>query len=384
MSRRQHGEGAHYQRGKRGGRAGQWVAVADLGFREGKRDRREFTGATSEDARRKRDGFLDRRRDGFTMPKGRQPYVSEWLLHWLWNIAKRTVEPTTWESSYRQKVTELICPYFERTPLPGLCEEDIEEWHRHLEAVISKRTGRPLSASTIAQAHRIMSRALKVAVTRGKLARNPCSNVTPPQARRPEIQPPSAAEVALILERCRTWPNGARWVLAIATGIRQGEALALEWPDVTLGPQGSITIRQSAAQVHGERVVKAPKSEKSRRVVPLAADAAAALKEHRRAQVASLSGLVFTDGKGQPVHPRADYGDWQALLDDLGIRHYRVHDLRHAFGTYLLEQGVDIKVVQVLLGHSSSAFTQQVYQHVGEKLRYEAADAMNRVLRGEQ
>jgi integrase len=384
MGRRQHGEGSVYERGRQGGRGGQWVAVADLGWRGNKRDRREFTGATPKDAMRKREAFLDRRRDGFTMPKGRQPYVSEWLLHWLWNIAKRTVEPTTWESSYRQKVTELICPYFERTPLPELSEEDIEDWHRHLEATVSKRTGRPLSASTIAQAHRIMSRALKVAVTRGKLARNPCSNVTPPQAHRAEARPPLTTEVAQILERCKTWPNGARWVVAIATGIRQGEALALEWPDVTLGPQGYITIRQSAAQVKGERVVKPPKSASSRRVVPLAADAVAALREHRRNQVASLSGLVFTDGKGQPVHPRADYSDWHALLDDLGIRHYRVHDLRHAFGTYLLEQGIDVKVVQVLLGHSSAAFTQQVYQHVGEELRHEAADAMNRVLRGER
>src|SRR6266852_5202242 len=194
MGRRQHGEGSLYQRGRRGGRAGQWVAVADLGWRGGRRDRREFTGATPREAVGKRARFLDRRRDGFTMPKGRQPYVSEWMLHWLWNIAKRQVGPTTWEGSYRQKVTELICPYFERTPLPDLAEEDIEDWHRHLEARVSKRTGHPLSASTIAQAHRIMSRALKVAVTRGKLARNPCSNVTPPQAHRAEMQPPSAAE----------------------------------------------------------------------------------------------------------------------------------------------------------------------------------------------
>jgi integrase len=376
MSRRQHGEGAHYQRGKRGGRAGQWVAVADLGFREGKRDRREFTGATSEEARRKRDGFLDRRRDGFTMPKGRQPYVSEWLLHWLHNVARRKVEATTWEGSYRQKVTELICPYFERTPLPGLCEEDVEEWHRRLEAVVSKRTGRPLSASTIAQAHRIMSTALKVAVVRGKLPRNPCSNVTPPRAGRAEPQPPSIDEVALILERCKTWPNGARWVLALRTGLRQGEALALEWRDVRLLAPASVTIRQSAARVRGERVVKAPKSAKSRRTIPLPAVAVTALKEHRRTQVASLSGLVFTDGAGQPVHPRADYGDWHALLGDLGIRRYRVHDCRHAVATMLLESGTDPRVVQDIMGWSTLAMT-EVYQHVRPALQQRALDALD-------
>ena len=129
------------------------------------------------------------------------------MLHWLHNVAKREVAETTWEKAYRQKVTGLICPWFERVPLNELSEEHIEEWHRHLEATVSKRTGRPLSASTIGQAHRIMSRALKVAVRRGRLARNPCSNVSPPQVGETGLEPPSAAEVRAILARCVTWPQ---------------------------------------------------------------------------------------------------------------------------------------------------------------------------------
>src|SRR6185437_17056907 len=128
--RRQHGEGSVYQRS----RDKRWVAVADLGVRGGRRDRREFTGTTPKEAMDKRDRFLDRRRDGFTMPKGRPAYVSEWMLHWLHNIARRRVEATTWEGSYRQKVTEHICPYFDRVPLHELSEEHIEDWHRELEA----------------------------------------------------------------------------------------------------------------------------------------------------------------------------------------------------------------------------------------------------------
>src|SRR5947207_2487826 len=148
-TRRQHGEGSLYQRGRRGGRhdstqPGQWVAVADLGWRPGPggkpiRDRREFTAATMEEAKARRQRFLDRRRDGFTMPRGRAPYVSEWLLHWLHNVARRKVAATTWDRSYRQKVTELIVPWFERVPLPDLSEEDIEEWHANLERTVSAR-----------------------------------------------------------------------------------------------------------------------------------------------------------------------------------------------------------------------------------------------------
>lgn len=374
--RRQHGEGSVYHRKGRG----QWVAVADLGIRSGRRDRREFTGPTPEAAINRRREFLRRREDGFTMPRGRQPYVSEWMLHWLHNIAKRKVAQTTWEKSYRQKVTEIICPFFERILLTELSEDDIEAWHVHLESTRSARTGQPLSPSTIGQAHRIMSRALKVAVARGKLPRNPCSNVTPPRVDDPEYQLPSQADIKRILARCEEWPNGARWVLAITTGLRQGEALALEWRrDVRVQSPASVTVNKSAARVGGERVVKDPKSASSRRSVPLAAVAVRALVRHRKEQVASVSDLVFTDSKGQPVHPRADWQDWQDLLAGLGLPRFRVHDCRHVYATMLLEAGMDPRVVQAMLGHSTAVLLKR-YQHVRPVLHQQVADAIDLVL----
>jgi integrase len=360
--RRQHGEGSLYQRKS----DGRWIATVSLPWSGGKRQRRVFTGITPDIARARRDSFLAKRRDGFTMPKGRPPYVGEWMLHWLHNVAKARVEATTWHNAYRQKVEDLIVPYFERVPLPELDEEMIEAWHRKLEGRVSERTGRPLSASSIGQAHRIFGAALKVAVTRGRMPRNPCSNVTPPRVVRAEREPPSAAEARAVLARCESWPNGARWVLAMATGLRQGEALALDWRHVDLAAP-SVSIQSSAARVQGERITKAPKSAKSRRVIPLAAVAVAALREHKRTQLASVSGLVFTDARGRPVHPRADWQDWCNLLDDLGLPHYRVHDLRHGFATLLLEAGEDPRVVQELLGHSTTALL-AVYQHVRPEL----------------
>ncbi|HEX7992619.1 MAG TPA: site-specific integrase [Streptosporangiaceae bacterium] len=383
--RRQQGEGSLYQRN----RDGRWVAVADLGWTtitgpDGKpvrkRDRRTFTGPDPETAIDKRSAFLDRRRDGFTIPKGRQPYVSEWMRHWLENIAKPKVQPTTFEGSYRQKVNELICPYFEQVPLPDLDEEKVEAWHRQLEARVSKRTGKPLSASTIGQAHRIMSAALKVAVIRGRIPRNPCSNVTPPSVPELDLDPPSEAEVNAILDRCESWPNGARWVLAITTGLRQGEALALEWRDVRLKPPASVTVRRSAAMVRGQgRVVKSPKSKSSRRTVPLPARAIRALTALQERQPALPTAPVFTVPSGKPVYPAADWGDWCALLDDLKLPHYRVHDLRHGYATMLLEAGQDPRVVQDLLSHSSGVLLKR-YQHVRPVLHQRAADAIDAVL----
>jgi integrase len=222
-----------------------------------------------------------------------------------------------------------------------------------------------------------MSAALKAAVRRGKLPRNPCSNVSPPSVVPARVQPPSAEEVALILARCAAWPNGARWVLALKTGLRQGEALALRWSDVTLAAPASVTVRQSAARTDSGLVYKAPKSARSLRTVPLTGEAVAALRAHRLAQLPSVSGLVFTTAKGQPVHPRVDYADWHALLDDLGIRRYRVHDCRHAVATMLLEQGTDPRVVQDIMGWSTLAMT-EIYQHVRPALQQQALGALDR------
>jgi integrase len=381
-SRRQHGEGSVYYRSSRG----QWVAVSDLGWRNGRRDRREFTGPDPDTAISKRAVFLRQRADGFTMPKGRPPTVAEWMTHWLHNVARARVQATTWENSYRQKVTDLICPYFERVPLPELDEEMIESWHRQLERRVSGRTGKPTAAATIVQCHRILSAALKVAVVRGRLARNPASNVPPPRVTRDGPILPSGEDVRRILVRCETWPGGARWVLAIATGIRQGEALALEWRDVKLTDPATVNIRQSAARVTGHGLtVKAPKSAKSRRVIPLGPRAVAALKAHRDSQTVRdlRNDLVFATSSGKPKQPSVDYQDWHALLADLGLPRYRVHDLRHLTATLLLEAGADARVVQELLGHATAGFTQGTYQHVRESLTRQAADLMDEVLGGD-
>jgi integrase len=375
--RRQHGEGSVYHRKDRD----QWVAVAELVQRHGKRDRREFTAPTPEAALEKRARFLDQRRDGFTTPRGRQPYVSEWMLHWLHHVAKHKVQPTTWDKSYQQKVTGLICPWFERVVLAELGEEDVEEWHTQLEATISKRTGKPLSASTIGQAHRIFSTAIKEAVKRGRLPRNPVANVTPPSPGELELELPSEDDVKQILDRCETWPGGARWVLALTTGLRQGEALALEWRrDVSLRPPASVSVFHSAARVAGERIVKRPKSEASSRSVPLGQRAVRALISHGKTQVRSISNdLVFTDAMGRPVHPRADWQDLQDLLADLGLPRYRVHDCRHVYATMLLEAGEDPRVVQAMLGHSTGVLLKR-YQHVRPVLHQRVADTIDRVL----
>jgi integrase len=371
------------------------------------------------------------------MPKGRQPYVSEWMLHWLHNIARPRVEETTWERSYRQKVEDLIAPYFDGIPLTELAIEHIEAWHATLGRVRSERTGRPLSASTVTTAHRILSSAMNDAVRRKRVQSNPVALISPPQADRERCCPPEDDEVAAILERCETWPSGPRWVTGIATGARQGEILGMLWPYVDLD-DASVAIEWELARLTwqhgcedkpcgkkrgsdcparhgGGLVLKRPKSEHSRARIPIASYGVDALKKWRTDQKAGRLAhpewqgwvhtcsrrlkrgqhvcpdcrapaqpglLVFTQANGRPIDPRKDWADWKELLESAGVPEYRVHDGRHYVATMLLERGTDERVVQELLRHHSHTFTRQAYQHVRPRLQRDAASVLDQVMRG--
>ena len=359
-----------YRRGTRD----QWVAVADLGWRDGKRDRREFTSQDLDTALRKRAEFLALRHGGFTLPKGRKPYVSEWVLHWLENVARPDIDPNTYYRSYRQKVEDYIVPFFAKIKLAELAEDDIKGWHRWLAARPSRRGG-TLSAATIVTAHRILSSSLNVAVAWRKLPHNPCTLAHPPKIRPVAMELPSRDEVLAVLEACEGREYGARWVLAICTGLRQGEALGLHWRDVKLTAPASVTVRQSLARVDKRDVLKGPKSAKSRRTVPLPARAVRALKEHRDEVVTDIGGAVFA----RPS--RDDWQDWAGLLASLGLPHYRVHDLRHAYATMLLEEGADPRLVQDLMGWSSAKMS-EVYQHVRPVMHEHARRLLDGALGG--
>jgi integrase len=485
-NRRQRGEGSIYSR-----KDGRWVAELHLGYKpDGRPDRRYFYGASPDEVIEKRRKFLAARDDGFTPVKGRGHTVAEWLAHWLENIARPRVRESTWNRSYKVMVNNHLIPGFgRRALLKDLDETAIEELYTRL-------AGDGLSPTTILQAHRVLSQALKVAAKRRLIARNPCQYVAPRVGDRPEAVPPERDEVALVLEAVRGRWNGARWALALGVGPRQGEALGLLWPMLDLEDLDNATMRiawelvrqpwahgcedpracgekrhrrpcppdradcpkvrasgrphvcsrpcPAGCTVHdgkcprfcledcvrhastcpqrtgGGLVLTEPKSKKSRRVVALPRRLAELLVEHRTWQAAERSAhagwtgwghdpetcerrprareivcpkcrrptkkdmLVFAQPSGAPIDSRRDWQEWADLLAELGIPHYRPHDARHFSATTALEEGVDVVVVQEMLGHATAAFTQATYQHVRPALQRAAADKIGEALWGDR
>lgn len=218
--------------------------------------------------------------------------------------------------------------------------------------------------------HRILSRALKVALQRGRVARNVATLVDAPSVTRPEIVRLTAEEARQILTVADGTRLAARWSVALALGLRQGEALGLPWSAVDLD-RGVLTVRQALQRQQGKGlVIVQPKTALGRRTLVLPEQLVTALKAHRDRQSAERksagdlwqdSGLVFTTPIGTPIDPRNDHRNWQLLLEDAGVRRARLHDARHTAATLLLIQGVPARVVMQILGHSQITLTLGTY-----------------------
>ncbi len=369
-----------------------WQGAIVTGYRDGKAIRRKVSAPTKAGCalkvRELREQLL-----GDELPANGKPLtVEQWMTYWYKRIAPRETKPLTM-AGYNAKVNQYIIPLLGHHRLDKLTPEHIEDaWDTLRESGNPTLPDPvPLSPNTIHQTHRILSRALKIAAHRKRLRINPAGKDSMPAPRRveAEIIPMAEAEVDKLLDTCRGQWNAARWSVALALGLRQGEALGLRWEDVDLD-EGVIHVRQTLMRLTGRGIVfGTPKSAKSRRSIAVPASLLAALKSHRKAVNAQRlalgnhwtdSGLVFTLEDGRPLDPSVDAGRWRKLLEQAGIRHYRLHDARHSAGTMMVREGVDLRVAMQILGHSQLSVTMR-YQHVVDAAMKDAATKLDQQAR---
>lgn len=364
-----------------------WSAAYVLGYRNGKPIRRRVTANTkSGAAARLRE--LREKHEAETLPaSGKTPTVEQWMNHWLNNIAARKVAPLTLENSYRQKVRDYIVPLLGHHRLDKLTPDHIEAaWDVLAEdgnPRLEPGERKPLAPNTVLQTHRILARALLVAQQRKHLRSNPAGkeSMDAPSGSTLELAPLTPDDARKVLATAEGKRNAARWSVALALGLRQGEALGLMWENVDLD-EGVIRVRQSLQRVKGQGLVMGGlKSNAGRRDIALPDELVKQLRAHRKAQteerVAAGSmwedhGLVFCQRIGKPIDHSRDWKAWRNLLKAAGVEHRRLHDARHSAATILLAQGVSTRVVMQILGHSQISVTMR-YQHVVDEMARDAA-----------
>jgi len=217
--------------------------------------------------------------------------------------------------------------------------------------------------------------ALNEALRRDLVERNVAELVRAIAVPKPVIVPFTPDEARRLLAAVKGHRLEALFKVALAIGLRHGEALALQWPEIDL-KNGTLKVAHTLQRVDGELRRVEPKSEESRRLIPLPTICVSALKRHRvnqdleRAAAGAEwkeTGYVFTSRIGTPLIDRNVLRDFYALLKAAKLERRRFHDLRHACVTLLAEQGVDHKTIAEIVGHSDVRLTKNVYQHAQQE-----------------
>jgi len=291
--------------------------------------------------------------------------LGEWADRWLKDAVADTVRPVTL-AKYQQHVRNHIKPALGRLKLATLTPA-------HVRGLYREKLDAGLSPRTVQYVHVTLNKALKQAVADGLVPRNVCEAVKPPRPQKREISPLSPEQARRFLEACKGERLEALMVLAVHTGMRQGELLGLHWEDVDLDA-GTIRVRRALAQTDEGPLLTAPKSAKSRRRIKSSGAGIEALKAHRLRQNAERlklgsawedQGLVFPNRTGGFLSPYLlTDGPLKRPLERAGLPPIRFHDLRHTCATILLSRGVHAKLVQELLGHATISITLDTYSHV--------------------
>src|SRR5215208_1342481 len=282
--------------------------------------------------------------------------LADYLDRWLNDSVRDTVRETTFER-YEQIVRMHIKPALGGVKLKALTPTHVRGLYK--EKLQSR------SPRTVQYVHVTLHKALKQAVSDGLIPRNVTDAVKPPQIRQEEIRPLMPEQVNALLSAARGDRLAALYVLAIHTGLRQGELLGLKWEDVDL-EEGTLQVRRTLTTAKGGPVLSTPKTKGSRRTVKLTQSAIEALRSHLQRQLGEIdrAGSLWEEN-GQPLDRRGTVKyQFKKLLKYAGLPDIRFHDLRHTCATLLLGRNVNPKIVSEMLGHASIAITLDTYSHL--------------------
>ena len=302
--------------------------------------------------------------------------VGEWLNTWTSEYTADWKPLTV--SNYSKQIKKHLIPRLGAAKLEDLDTHTIQLFYNSL-------TKSGLAPKTVKNIHGVLHAALEQAISNGYISRNPTDGCKLPRVVRPEIKPLEPEEIAHMLKEAMKDAYDNLFIVAMFTGMRQGELLGLSWDNVNF-KAGQITIKQQLQCKDGVYFLETPESGKCRVLSP-APVVMEALKDGQQQQNANKQivgaawenkfNLVFTDALGKNLVRRTVVKHFKAVIERANIPpDVRFHDLRHSFAVTSLYSGDDVKTVQANLGHATAQFTLDVYGHVTQKMRQESAMRM--------
>ena len=360
--------------------------VAHVSWHEGDRRRQSKRSySTKKEAQAALAETIDsHRRQDFVAPTALR--VRDFVETWI-NALETQGRKVSTIAGYRRTMKLYVLPRLGSRKLQDLRATDLDDLYAELLRSGGVK-GRPLSMSTVHHVHTAIGKLLHDAERKGLVVRNVARLADAPSMaaardRAPDMNVWTPDELSRFLRYVENYRAGALIHLAVMTGMRRGELVALQWDAVDLR-RSTVKVRSAATYLDGVETIDVPKTKRSRRTIDLDQRTVSVLKRHRATQreelfelgvTSSTDDRVFANEIGEPMRPHSVGQAFNRLVESSGIPRIRLHDLRHTHASHLLAAGVNAKVVSERLGHASVSFTLDTYGHVMPGQQSEAAEA---------
>lgn len=351
--------------------------------------KKEFYGSCKNEAEEKADEYMNKLKNGLSLDF-ESVTINDLMSTWLFDILNVSdkLKPSTfarYEGIYRI--------YVKTSEIANLKVYNTKSIQ--LQLYYNKLAENGKSSSQIKMLNKVLKMFFNYAYNEGYIIKNPCNSVTIPGnktkkiKKEREIEYFSEQEIRIIKEYIKNTKNEALILLALGTGLRQGELLALRWKNIDLKKQ-TIKVEESVKKVDifdregnktSKTIFQTPKTQNSIRTVPIPTSLIHILEDFKEKESKKYNNFdddcfLFTNDDCELLTSKAVFGRWKTILKNCNIKYKKFHSLRHTYATTLLLNGVDLKTVSTLLGHYDISIT-QIYTHILPEQKENAVDKLN-------
>lgn len=384
MARRTKGDGTLRKRTD-----GRWEGWFNIGKDEnGKIKRKSVTAKTKAECQEKlkkaQADFYNEQNilSSHTYLTNSDPTLQEWFGIWIETFCNGIVKDYT-VNNYKQKFELYILPELGKLKLSEIstvtCQQLINKLYVDGRSRGRSKKGTGLSLHSIKSIRVTLSVCLQKAVDVDLLAKNPCTKVKLPNGPKPEMKTLKKEELTVFLEETKKCACYEFYYLELTTGMRLGEICALEWADLDIENK-TISVNKSVRREGSKIVINTPKTKSSIRTIKLCDECVRLLVGLKEKQLIESKYIFPSPITGELRDTAAVTRKLHRIQDHAGLPRIRFHDLRHSFATLSLEQGIDIKTVSHMLGHTDAGFTMNTYMHVTDSMQESAANTMGTLL----
>ena len=384
MARRNNGEGSISKR-----KDGRWEGRYYTGeVKNGKRVRKNVLAKTKTECKEKLDKAIAEnekqqqimnRCNFLTNP---EPTLEEWSKVWFESFCIASMKEYTL-NSYKGYFKNYILPNLGGMRIKDISTVTCQQFLMRMFTSGRKRNvekkGKGLAAKTVKDIKIALQTCLQKAVDEEIIPNNPCKKVQLPKDEPKEMQTLKANELAAFLQETKDSSCYEFYLLEITTGLRLGEILALTWDDLDMKNK-TISVNKQVQRIKIELKATTPKTAASIRKISICDECLnqlIILMSRQRLNTKLIFPSPITNGYRDPSSITRKLHRMQKRA---GVPQIRFHDLRHSFATLSLEQGMDIKTISHMLGHTDAGFTMNTYMHVTDSMQQTVANAMGNLV----